>query len=290
MAIHSVIAMGQFSKDKIIRAGNTELLLCFFLYLDQLQIEYDPIHLKRFLNHLYLSSGYFDQCDFERYQVMSPNLKQFLSLWQASLRNAELIVLQDSVNNMEQICAAEKDRFLQSLNVSQITYRNSFDFERFTELVKDKRLLIVSPFAKLMQAQYDSGNLQYVRSPFKPASLAIYPFPYLFNDKRSADSLQALSSITAELDVLLAQSPAESVVLSCGCYGAPLADHLHRQGLNAYYFGGDLQIYFGIMGGRWKANIEKQAWFLGQKQYWVLELAHEYLPEHPQTIENACYW
>ena len=274
---------------KIIRAGNTELLLCFLLFLEKQNIDVDHIHLHRFLKHLYASSGYFDQ-NASELEGITPTLELFLNSWQASLQYSELIVLQDSLTEITNLCPEQKSAFFDSLRLSKLTYRNSFDYDLLSQLTQDKRTFIVSPFAPLMHKQYEIGNLQHVRPQFKPSALSTFRFPYLFQNTRYQNSTQALEQLQSDINKQVEQSNSQSIVLSCGCYGAPLADYFYRKGLDALYFGGDLQIFFGIMGNRWRSTFEKQAWFEKQKPYWVMDVPAEFIPPNSQSIENACYW
>lgn len=275
--------------QKIIRAGNTELVLCFLRFLDSKNIQYDFEYLRRFLKHLYISSGYFDQQDNLR-DGFTSNLEQFLSIWKESLQDCELLVLQDSIDVIQEICPSEQEAFFQSLHLATLTYRNSFDFERFSSITKNSHLLVVSPFAPIIEKQYESGNLQFVRPQFKPQNLSGMRFPYLFESTQFSNSLEALTHLKIQLNQKIEQAGIDSVALSCGCYGALLADYAYRLGINAYYFGGDLQIYFGIMGDRWRASFINQAWFEKQKRYWVMEVDSEFIPQNHEQIERSCYW
>jgi hypothetical protein len=280
---------------KIIRAGNTELILCFLRFLDSKSIEYDVKYLRRFLKHLHTSSGYFDQQDTLR-NAFTPSSEQFLDIWKESLKQTELLVLQDSIEVIQAIYPSEQEAFFQSLNLAVLTYRNSFDYERFSSLIIESNLLVVSPFAPIIDAQYTSGNLTFVRPQFKPKRFRSMRFPYLFESTQFNNSLDALAYLKNQLDqeikqdVMDTMSSVDTIVLSCGCYGAPLATYAYQLGINAYYFGGDLQIYFGIMGGRWRASFEQQAWFEKQKPYWVMEVSEEFIPTNHEQIENSCYW
>ena len=274
---------------KIIRAGNTELLLCFLLFLEKQSIDFDHSNLYRFLKHLYASSGYFDQVGSDL-DGFTPALELFLNAWKASLQGSELLVLQDSLTEITHICPELQSAFFDSLILNKLTYRNSFDYDLLSQLTQDRRTLTVSPFAPLMQQQYESGNLQHVRPQFKPSALSTFCFPYLFKNSHYKNSTQALEQLQSAINKQVEQSHSQSIVLSCGCYGAPLADYFYRKGLDAFYFGGDLQIYFGIMGNRWRTTFEKQAWFEKQKPYWVMDIPTEFIPSNPESIENACYW
>jgi len=274
---------------KIIRAGNTELVLCFLHFLESQNIDFDHTHFHRFLKHLYTSSGYFDQSSNDL-DGFTPTLEYFLNTWKNSLQGSELLILQDSLNEINHISPEYKKAFFDSLKLGKLTYQNSFDYKLLSKLTQGRRTLVVSPFAPIMQDQYETGKLEFIRPQFEPSALNSFRFPYLFQSNFFSNSIQALEQLRVEIGQMVEKFNCHSIVLSCGCYGAPLADHFYRQGLDAMYFGGDLQIYFGIMGNRWRSTFQNQPWFEKQKPYWVMEVPPEFIPPNSGLIENACYW
>lgn len=273
---------------KIIRAGNTEIVLCFMRYLDSIGVEYDPFKKREFINHAYVSSGYFDQLvKGNPFEIPSP-LEHFLDRWKKSLMRSELIVLKDSVYNIRKICAGEENNFYNHLGLSGIQDNHNFGFKDLCILTQGARIMVVSSFADLMKIQHESESLKRIRPHFKPSGVIFYKFPYLFGNKQYDNSLEAVEQLYEDLEVK--SHGLDAVVMSCGCYGAVLADKFFGRGLNAYYVGGDLQIFFGIMGNRWRSSIESQDDFQKQKEHWILKIANELVPPEANQIEGACYW
>ena len=75
-------------------------------------------------------------------------------------------------------------------------------------------------------------------------------------------------------------------LISAGAYSYPLALEAKRLGRIGIHCGGALQLFFGIMGGRWEqdANILSR-----QNKNWIRPSDLE-TPEYAKAIENGCYW
>jgi hypothetical protein len=80
-----------------------------------------------------------------------------------------------------------------------------------------------------------------------------------------------------EFDVLL---------VSAGGYSFPLAAHAKKIGKIGINCGGELQLFFGVIGKRWE-NSEKVLKY--QNKFWVRPSESE-RPANWREIENGCYW
>lgn len=80
-------------------------------------------------------------------------------------------------------------------------------------------------------------------------------------------------------------------LVSCGGFGMILSDYIYTElKKSAIYVGGGLQIYFGIIGNRWKTHsiISK---LINDKWTTVLdEDKPPALSSNPHLCENSCYW
>ncbi len=156
--------------------------------------------------------------------------------------------------------------------------------EPWSIALKGKRVLVVHPFEKSIQKQYEKRPLIFANNDVLP-EFDLYTLKAIqtiagersgFNDWFDAlDSMcNAISGIS--FDVAL---------IGCGAYGLPLAAHVKRMGKKAVHIGGALQILFGIKGGRWE-SYEISKLF---NEYWVRPLEEE-TPRNAQMIEGGCYW
>jgi hypothetical protein len=75
-------------------------------------------------------------------------------------------------------------------------------------------------------------------------------------------------------------------LVSAGAYSYPLALKAKELGKIGIHSGGGLQLFFGIMGGRWEndSNVLSK-----QNEYWIRPSENE-TPENAKGVEGGCYW
>jgi hypothetical protein len=273
--------------QKIIRPGNTEIVILYLRYLLSIGHHVDAVVVKGWSDWLYRTSGYFDSDRVE--YSFGPTLSLFLNQYAESLRGCTLILMPISLKALKQISEIHIASFLDSLGVLDVLHSGTFDYEIINNDTRASPVLIISPYSTLMIRQFESGSMRHIRPDFSPSDILGYRFPYLFGgDSKYASSLAAIDAIKEELSTFL--ESVDSVVLSCGCYGAPLSKYCHDRGKNVYYVGGDLQIFFGIMGGRWRPWLENDEHYLATKQFWINEIPSEFIYKEHSKIEKSSYW
>jgi len=122
--------------------------------------------------------------------------------------------------------------------------------------VSDKRVLIISPFVEDMKAQFP--NLRKVWRD----NLSVPVFhPVWYEAIQSRGNSPATREFDNWFEALgymkgqIARLDFDIALISCGAYGMPLGSFifksLHR---TAIYFGGELQLFFGLIGPRWETD------------------------------------
>ena len=100
-----------------------------------------------------------------------------------------------------------------------------------------------------------------------------------------------LLSMKNELKDLYDETHCDIALVSCGGFGMILSDYIYTElNKSVIYVGGSLQLYFGIIGNRWKEQplISK---LMNDKWTSVLDVDKpDTLPENPGICENNCYW
>lgn len=86
-----------------------------------------------------------------------------------------------------------------------------------------------------------------------------------------------------------------TVILGCGSMGVLICDIMHKRGFDAMNCGGQLQLFFGIMGNRWRnLPIKPGNYLLGEyvtmKDRWIENIPDKYVPDTAAFVENRCYW
>lgn len=166
----------------------------------------------------------------------------------------------------------------------------------WTRALKDKKVLVVHPFAELIISQYKNKNLLFKNTKtlpeFKLSTIkAIQSLGG--EDHRFEDWFQALNYMKSEMDKI----DYEICLIGCGAYGFPLAAHAKRMGKKAIHLGGALQLLFGIKGKRWEDPNYAKRWNLPhnlyidmlKNHYWITP-DERYRPKCSSKVENNCYW
>jgi len=163
----------------------------------------------------------------------------------------------------------------------------------WSKCLKGKKVLVIHPFAKTIESQYQKRDLLFNNKDILPEfQLQVIPAVQSLNgiSDRFDNWFEAFDWMKSEID----KSDYDYALLGCGAYGLPLAAHIKRQGKKAIHLGGPLQLLFGIWGRRWNdpktwANFNIQQGFYSnlKNNEWVSP-NNEYIPDNP--LENGCYW
>lgn len=167
--------------------------------------------------------------------------------------------------------------------------------EPWTRALEGKKVLVIHPFASLIESQYAEKR------------------ELLFQDKRVLPSfelkpLQAVQSIGGESDFndwfealdwmksCMDATDYDIALIGCGAYGFPLAAHAKRMGKQSVHLGGALQLLFGIRGKRWEDPSYGVRVFGVQNMYkrlfneaWVYP-TESLRPKYANRVESGCYW
>lgn len=166
----------------------------------------------------------------------------------------------------------------------------------WTRALEGKRVLVVHPFAYLMENQYkEKREVLFSNSQVLP-EFKFLPLPAVqsiggesngFNDWFDALDYMKQKMDTIDYDIAL---------IGCGAYGFPLASHAKRTGHKAVHLAGALQLLFGIKGKRWEDPLYGARYLLPKGSYpslfnenWVYP-GDGLKPKKAESVENSCYW
>lgn len=202
--------------------------------------------------------------------------------WYAPLRQQELLFL-NQVN--ENYCCVPL-RSLEPYYVNQQL--------RWTALLSDQRVAIVSSFTKTMKQQLVKRNAVWGKDvdSYLPDSAEFLFFQTGYSPaiaKGQAEWSPAAKTWVEALDTLeknILASNVRIVLIGCGGLGMPLAQRLKKAGKIVLVLGGAIQVLFGIKGERWKHHdVIGKLW----NQAWVYPSIEE-TPRGASLIERSCYW
>lgn len=167
----------------------------------------------------------------------------------------------------------------------------------WTIALKDKKILVIHPFAQLIYKQYTEKRTLLFKNPniLPPFKLEVIQAVQSLggNNNDFTDWFEALQWMKDEID----KKDYDICLIGCGAYGFPLAAHVKKQGKKAVHLGGALQLLFGIKGKRWEnPNYGVKEWGIPYGSY--SSLINEYWvrpgdlgrPQNAEQVEGACYW
>ncbi len=158
----------------------------------------------------------------------------------------------------------------------------------WTQALRGKRLLIISPFEESIHEQLPKREKLYGGVDLFPdcTFITLKP-PMTQGSENSREFHEELSEFYIKLDRL--KELYDVALLSCGGYGNIISNHIfteHKK--SAIYMGGTLQMAFGILGKRWlkeRPDIVR----LYMNEHWTHSKDTE-KPKGFENIEGGCYW
>lgn len=181
-----------------------------------------------------------------------------------------------------------RQEFAPQAKLLDVSAYESYYHERpWTKRLEGKRVLVISPFAKTIEAQYrrrkevwrakpevmpELASLRTIRAPLS-AALAPPEHP---------DWFAAMEYMKRQMEA----EPFDFAIVGCGAWSMLLAVHAKRLGAWGIHMGGPTQILFGVRGRRWDENQGIARYY---NDAWVRPSASE-TPTTVRQIENGCYW
>lgn len=176
-------------------------------------------------------------------------------------------------------------------------WRVSCDEQRgirpWTAELKGKKVLVVHPFAKSIERQYEKNRKKIFMNKYKAEEI-LPEFDLI--------TLKAVQTIGDEKDGRFGSwfealewmkdqcrnTDFDIAIVGCGAYGFNLSAEIKRMGKQVIHLGGATQVLFGIRGRRWETEYND---LLGDvmNEYWIRPLEEE-KPKSFRHIERGCYW
>ncbi len=208
------------------------------------------------------------------------------------------------VTGWYQPLAAAEEEFLDDygFNGSKITLKALEPYYvdaplRWTKLLADQKVAIISPFAELCIKQYsrrteiwptDADTLLPNNIQFVPIVTGFTP---TVNSAIINKALSWPSNVTNYEDAVdyivqkVIASQAKIAIIGCGGLGMLIASKLKLAGISSIVMGGALQVLFGIKGSRWTQTPIQRLW----NEAWVWPPI-TMKPVNAHLIEGGCYW
>lgn len=164
-----------------------------------------------------------------------------------------------------------------------------FLFENtWTSKLKNKRVLVIHPFAELIEKQYKKREFLWKNCDeiLPQFDLITYQAVQSLGGNDEYDSwVDALNTMKNDIEKLTF----DIALIGCGAYGMPLGGFIKgKMHKSALHIGGMLQILFGIKGARWEGEpYNYDAKFYNE--FWVRP-GEELKPKNYMNVEDGCYW
>jgi hypothetical protein len=165
----------------------------------------------------------------------------------------------------------------------------------WSRALEGKKVLVVHPFAKDIELQYEKRELLFKNNILPSFQLTTIQAVQSLADERTEfkDWFEALDYMKAEIDKV----DYDICLIGCGAYGFPLAAHVKRMGKKGFHYGGALQLLFGIRGKRWEdPNYGVKQWGIPygfysnlMNEHWIRP-GNTAMPKNAEVVEGACYW
>ena len=163
---------------------------------------------------------------------------------------------------------------------------NNIHNNPWTQSLKGKRLLIISPFIESMKSKLD----------ILPEIYGVDLFPnceFIFLKPPQTHAAMPSDEFDIELNRFIDEikknkDDFDVALCSCGGYGNLVCAEIFKMNKSAIYVGGVLQMFFGIYGNRW---LTEQPTILRiyMNKHWTRPTENE-KPNGHNNIEKGCYW
>jgi hypothetical protein len=293
---------------KNIRIGNTEMQLILIKKLTEKGYKVPEYIISNFLWYSWKTMGWYDKNhlvsanknDFTYEKDFTDNLKIYINNYFQSLQQSNELsilpaILEMSLNFIKDTIKCEKEakyfteEFMADFN--SVLINEYFSYAKLYEYSYGRNMVVISPFAEIFKKQYEIGNVNRITPNFKPLNCKFIKYPYCLNNTGpDNNTLETINNWLKNNEKLIYENNTEIVVASIGASGPIILDKIYKNGISIAYPGGDLQLIFGVMGGRWRDAIINSMEYKENKDSWLLAPPEEFIPDNSKEIENRCYW
>lgn len=151
-------------------------------------------------------------------------------------------------------------------------------------LLDGKKILVVAGFAESIVKQHQRTSQIFSSDAYPKFKLEVIKAP-LSAGRNSIGAENWFEQLRA-MEQQMSKIKFDIALISAGAYSYPLALKAKELGKIGIHCGGGLQLFFGIMGGRWAndSNVLSK-----QNEYWIRPSRNE-TPENAKGVEGGCYW
>lgn len=157
----------------------------------------------------------------------------------------------------------------------------------WTEHLKDKNVLVISPFTETIKKQYQNRKHLWKDPRILPDfNLKLLKHPASAGLTDTEQKYSSWLEMVNDLKEQMNNIDYDVVLVGTGASSLPLVAHAKKMNKKGIHLGGPLQLLFGIKGSRWdNGNIGKYFY----NEHWTRPSLNE-IPKKYKTNEGGCYW
>jgi hypothetical protein len=155
----------------------------------------------------------------------------------------------------------------------------------WTNYLEGKKVLVFSPFAKSIEANFK--NLDKIwNNKIKPNfSLHAVPYPTALTITEDSNFKDYKEIYDYHIDIIN-NVDFDIGIFGTGYTGLLFASECKKIGKSGIHMGGSTQILFGVLGNRWKQDKNFDSFI---NEHWTTPTKDE-TPARVDVVEEACYW
>ena len=168
------------------------------------------------------------------------------------------------------------------------------DLYNFHEVFRNQKILIITSHIETTKQQIlhiQNKSKIHNKPIFENTTFELYKPPQQNGGNSDNQSYKVhLQKMKEDLDNIVKEFDFSIALVSCGGFGMLISDYIYKMEKSVIYVGGALQLYFGIMGNRWRTNPNITQL---HNEYWTDVLNEDKPPtiiNNPSLCENSCYW
>ena len=255
----------------VCRFGSTELG-CFHNY-EKIRLGFTHKFKQSVIYTMKNNAGFFPS--------NNENLNKFGELMESMYSNIDLIAIfnifmEDYV--ISKYCKTSKLTVIRSVDPIQ---------SNWTKSLKGKKVLVIHPYAELIEEQYKNRKLLFENNEKLPEfDLKVIQSVQTIADEKDDrfdtwfEALDYMMSEIKKVDFDIA-------LIGAGAYGLPISVKIKTElKKQAIHIGGATQLLFGIKGKRWDNRGDFNCFY---NEYWIRP-TDKFKPKNSEKVENSCYW
>ena len=219
------------------------------------------------------------------YPIEAEVLSAFTAEYLSAMENADVFAAwAKGYTSIESIVSNNSNvTFVGHMTISPWITADASYLGGWSEALAGKKVLVVSPFSEEFKTQYKQINKVFKNAKFPEATFMFLKAPLTQGGK--SDGLNWITHLNLLKDEIK-RFDFDVALISAGSYALPLASFAKSMGKVGINCGGELQLFFGVTGGRWQADGKQKEF---ENEFWIRPFESS-KPVNWKKIEDGCYW